>query len=168
MLPKRFLKLHFEFAYWFFFLFYLELKRWIRSYTPVVPSKTILDSNLVPRSHSVLHWKVRSPFPLAVGDLGTRLTRFHTKLKWAKSTSVFRPKGRKNHTLWGGTYLYNLEYPSGEPEYQAFLGKRGTNKQISSLLTPEEGRNCLEHFTDILPIGWWRRIRFLRREGARF
>ena len=29
--------------------------------------------NLVPRSHSVLHWKVRSPFPLAVGDLGTRL-----------------------------------------------------------------------------------------------
>ena len=29
--------------------------------------------NLVPRSHSVLHWKVRSPFPLAEGDLGTRL-----------------------------------------------------------------------------------------------
>ena len=26
--------------------------------------------NLVPRSHSVLSWKVRSPFPLAVGDLG--------------------------------------------------------------------------------------------------
>ena len=29
--------------------------------------------NLVPRSHSVLCCKVRSPFPLAVGDLGTRL-----------------------------------------------------------------------------------------------
>ena len=29
--------------------------------------------NLVPRSHSVLHRKVRSPFPLAVGDLGTSL-----------------------------------------------------------------------------------------------
>ena len=33
--------------------------------------------NLVPRSHSVLHWKVRSPFPLAVGDLGTRLVTFY-------------------------------------------------------------------------------------------
>ena len=29
--------------------------------------------NLVPRSHSVSRWKVRSPFPLASVDLGTRL-----------------------------------------------------------------------------------------------
>ena len=29
--------------------------------------------NLVPRSHSVSRWKVRFPFPLAAGDLGTRL-----------------------------------------------------------------------------------------------
>ena len=35
---------HFEFAYFSFFLTHLELKRKIRSYTPVVPSKTIPDS----------------------------------------------------------------------------------------------------------------------------
>ena len=29
--------------------------------------------------------------------------------KWAKYIPVFRPKRRKNHTLWGGgTYLYGL------------------------------------------------------------
>ena len=41
---KRFLKIHFEFAYFSFFLTHLELKLWIRSYTLVVPSKTIPDS----------------------------------------------------------------------------------------------------------------------------
>ena len=35
---------HFEFAYFSFFLTHLELKRMIRSYTSVVPSKTIPDS----------------------------------------------------------------------------------------------------------------------------
>ena len=33
---KRFLKTHFELAYYFFFLIHLELKRRIRLYTPVV------------------------------------------------------------------------------------------------------------------------------------
>ena len=52
---KRFLKIHFEFAYNSFFLIHLELKRQILSYTPVIPSKTILDSrqkwiNLYPSS----------------------------------------------------------------------------------------------------------------------
>ena len=28
--------------------------------------------------------------------------------KWAESQPVFRPKRRKNHTLWGGTYPYGL------------------------------------------------------------
>ena len=28
--------------------------------------------------------------------------------KWAKSKPVFRPKRRKNRTLWGGTYLNGL------------------------------------------------------------
>ena len=28
--------------------------------------------------------------------------------KWAKSLTVFRPKRRKNLTLWGGTYLNGL------------------------------------------------------------
>ena len=26
---------------------------------------------------------------------------------WSKSIPVFRPKLPKNHTLWGGTYLYS-------------------------------------------------------------
>ena len=59
------------------FLSHLELKQEIRSYTPVVPLKTIPDS--IP--------------------------------KWSKSIPVFRPKRRKNHTFWGGTYLaYIGEY----------------------------------------------------------
>ena len=42
---KRFLKIHFEFVYYSFFLgIHLELKQQIRSYTPVVPSETIPDS----------------------------------------------------------------------------------------------------------------------------
>ena len=28
--------------------------------------------------------------------------------KWETSLTVFRPKRRKNLTLWGGTYLYGL------------------------------------------------------------
>ena len=71
---KTVLKIHFEFAYFSFFLSHLVLKQEIRSYTPVVPLDTIPDS--IP--------------------------------KWSKSISVFRPKRRKNHTLWGGTYLYGF------------------------------------------------------------
>ena len=71
---KTVLKIHFEFAYFSFFLSHLVLKQEIRSYTPVVPLDTIPDS--IPT--------------------------------WSKSISVFRPKRRKNHTLWGGTYLYGL------------------------------------------------------------
>ena len=41
---KKILKSHFEFAYFSLFLFYLDLKRQIRSYTPAVPSKAIPDS----------------------------------------------------------------------------------------------------------------------------
>ena len=37
---KQILQIHFEFAYFSFFLTHLELKRKIRPYTPVVPSKT--------------------------------------------------------------------------------------------------------------------------------
>ena len=45
------LQIHFEFAYFSFFLTHLELKQQIRSYTPVVPSKTIPDEqNLYPFS----------------------------------------------------------------------------------------------------------------------
>ena len=71
---KRFPKIHFEFSYCSFFLIHLELKRQIRLYTPVVPSKAI---------------------PIS-------------RPQWTKSTPVFRPKRRKRHTQWGGTYLYGL------------------------------------------------------------
>ena len=39
--------MHFEFTYFYFVLIHLELKRYLRSYmyTPVVSSKTILDSS---------------------------------------------------------------------------------------------------------------------------
>ena len=44
---KRFLKIHFEFAYYSFLLIHLELKRQTHSYTPIFPRKTypIPDQN---------------------------------------------------------------------------------------------------------------------------
>ena len=36
--------MHFEFAYFYLVLINLEFKRYLHSYTPVVPSKTIPDS----------------------------------------------------------------------------------------------------------------------------
>ena len=41
---KIFLKIHFELAYFSFFLTHLELKQQIRSYNPVAPLKTIPGS----------------------------------------------------------------------------------------------------------------------------
>ena len=101
---KTVLKIHFEFAYFSFFLSHLVLKQEIRSYTPVVPLDTIPDS--IP--------------------------------KWSKSISVFRPKRRKNHTLWGGTYLYGLyrglRPPPPPTNYLCISGRfvlQGTEGQIS-------------------------------------
>ena len=78
---KGFLKSHFEFAYYPFYFIHLKQRWKIRSYTPVVPSKT--------------------------------KTRF--RQKWAKSIPVFRPKWRKNHTIWGDKYLYSLYKPPPPP-----------------------------------------------------
>ena len=36
--------------------------------------------------------------------------------KWADSVPFFRAKQRKNHTLWGGTYLYGLNPFQGYKE----------------------------------------------------
>ena len=41
---KTVLKIHFEFAYFSFFLIHLELKRPMRSYTPVISSKSLTNS----------------------------------------------------------------------------------------------------------------------------
>ena len=79
--------------------------------------------NLEPRSHSVWRWNVRSPFRLAVGDLGSRLVMFVTavcilfllKLKWPKNksfnnnlSSVLSSGGvsRKSKS----TYFYRTRY----------------------------------------------------------
>ena len=52
--------------------------------------------NLVPRSHSVLHWKVRSPFPLAVGDLGTRL---YISIPQNKEKIKLKPRMKLNNNI---------------------------------------------------------------------
>ena len=41
---QKIFQMHFEFAYFYFVLIHLELKRQLHSYAPVVPSKTIPDS----------------------------------------------------------------------------------------------------------------------------
>ena len=83
-----------------FLLAHLELKGWIRSYAPIVPSKTLPDSrtkwgksipvlrpNLVPRSHCG-----RSGYEI-ISDLNSA----------------------KNPTLWGGTHLHGLYKGSPPP-----------------------------------------------------
>ena len=41
---QKLFQMHFEFAYFYFVLVHLELKRQLHSYAPVVPSKTTPDS----------------------------------------------------------------------------------------------------------------------------
>ena len=69
---KRLLVVYFTYGTTYIKLF-LILKRSLKlidqePHCILTPFSHILFANLVPRSHSVLHWK------LAVGDLGTRLT----------------------------------------------------------------------------------------------
>ena len=60
--------------------------------------------------------------------------------KWAKSTPVFRPKGRKtpgkNPTRWGGTYLYGLYRevppPPSPPPEGVCCKSNGLEKQLLS------------------------------------
>ena len=47
-------------------------------------------------------WMTRLPLISRTGS-GT-----DSRLKWAKSIPLLRPKRHKNPTLWGGTYLYGL------------------------------------------------------------
>ena len=52
------------------------------------------------RINTVIHSRIRSSLE--------NQTRFQTKIQWAKSIPVFRPKQRKNPTFWGSTFLYGL------------------------------------------------------------
>ena len=63
---QQILQIHFEFVYIFFFLAHLELKRLIRSYAPVVPSKTIPDSRPKWAQHIPVFRPKRSkkPYPM--------------------------------------------------------------------------------------------------------
>ena len=68
---KTFLKINLEFAYFSFFLPYLELKRWIRSDNPVVRSITVPDSRPKwARSIPVFRLKRRKTLPFGVGGGG--------------------------------------------------------------------------------------------------
>ena len=61
-----------------------------------------MESNLVPRHHSVVRWKVRSPFPLAVGDLGTRSDGVYKLLginTWRVRTQFLCPSKNERHIV---------------------------------------------------------------------
>ena len=58
--------------------------------------------------------------------------------KWAKPLPVFRPKRRRNPTLWGGTYIYGLymgvpSYPPGFSLFPKKIKAWGLYLQASSL-----------------------------------
>ena len=61
-----------------------------------------------------------------------------------KFTPVFRAKRSKNHTLWGGTYLYGL--------YKGFPPPRGTSNILFSasficlLRSPQLGTLLKDHY----------------------
>ena len=76
-----------------FFLIHLELKRQIRVMRSYTP---VIRSNTIP----------------------------DFKPKWAKCISVFnRPKKPKNHTLWGGTYLYGFHKETSPGRKSKYLKK---------------------------------------------
>ena len=82
-----------EFAFFFFFLIHLELKRQIRvmrSYTPVIRSKTMPD------------FKPKWANCISVFN---------------------RPKKPKNHILWGGTYLYGFHKETSPGRKSKYLKK---------------------------------------------
>ena len=59
--------------------------------------------------HVELKRKLGSYIPVVIS---TKIISY-SRQKWAKYIPVFRPKLRKNPTLWGTTYLYGL--CKGEP-----------------------------------------------------
>ena len=70
--------------------------------------------------------------------------------------SVFRPKRRKNHTLWGGTYLYGLYRGLRPPP-------RPTNYLCNSgrfVLQGTEGQISIIGFTFVYSIFSNRKIKF--------
>ena len=104
---QKILQIHFEFAYFSFFLTHLQLKRWIRSYTPVILSKTISDSRPKwAKSIPVFRPKWAKCIPVFRPKWAKCIPVF--RQKGAKCIPVFRPKRHKNPTRWGGTYLYSL------------------------------------------------------------
>jgi len=75
----------------------------------------------------IWNWNDRTHWYTTVIPSFVNHIRFHGS-KWAKSTTVLRPKRRKNPTLWGGTYLYGLhkEVPPG----LAALGNRCNSSDL--------------------------------------
>ena len=60
-----------------------------------------------------------------IHSLSSLVTIPDSRPKWAKSIPVFRPKRRKNPTLWGGTHLYGLYkevFPRGKYQLHYHLG----------------------------------------------
>ena len=93
----------------------------MRSYTPVVSSKTIPNSQwrIQGRPPSDFYAKIfffwrQNPLPLSKG-LDDRAPPYHKdwishwfQIKMGKIYTRLRLKRRKNPTLWGGTYLHGL------------------------------------------------------------
>ena len=59
----------------------------------------------------------------------------HTRFQTKKSIPVFWSKRRKNHTLWGGTYLYSLNNgvhpPSGDNRQNEAFRQIGSGSNIT-------------------------------------
>ena len=80
----------------------LERVWWIQLQVGDIFQVISMVSNLVPRSHSVSRWKVRSPLPLAVRDLATRLDGVFKLLDintWRVYTQFLCPSKTERHIV---------------------------------------------------------------------
>ena len=85
----------------------------------------------------------------------------NSRPKWAKCIPVFRPKRRKNPTLWGCTYLHGLCKGVTPPRHQRELYEsQETRSKISWPLTFARGMPSLLHFSHTTgyaghSFSWW-------------
>ena len=101
---KRFLIIHFQFAHFSFLLTHLKLKRVIRLYAPVVPSKTKTAQKPYPLGRHTPIWHIYGVPPGASPKLWRRAPKLQV---------IVTSKGRRNSSLFTESILFRLFFYRG-------------------------------------------------------
>ena len=104
----------------------------------------LCDHNLEPRSHSVWRWKVRSPFHLAVGDLGSRLvSSMRIWLQWMQIGGLSRCRCTCQHmSIYTPTMRWAINATAISYALYAAANGCASNVEIRSVINTNE-LNCV-------------------------